>query len=169
MLNEHNYLDYEDALLKAHNMIDEMDFQHSQYTEEELAVIDMNYLYDHLRPIVSANSKEIMPVAKKSEWDVYTGNLSDKEKDIYLFVISEIKYICDGYADVMDMAPNDSGRSYDERLDSCIDYELDQIFNHSSVIKQIGFIAGLPETFLALAAECAIMAVADPGDPRMNR
>ena len=77
--------------------------------------------------------------------------------------------ICDGYADVMDMAPNDSGRSYDERLDSCIDYELDQIFNHSSVIKQIGFIAGLPETFLALAAECAIMAVADPGDPRMNR
>lgn len=46
---------------------------------------------------------------------------------------------------------------------------LEKKNNHISVIKQIGFIAGMPETFLALAAECAIMAVADPGDPRMNR
>ena len=56
-------------------------------------------------------------------------------------------------------APN-----YEGRVDNCIGNHLNDVFSDNWVAQGV-FIAGLPGSFLAIAAECAYLAAFKPQDP----
>lgn len=84
---------------------------------------------------------------------------SNLQNDLLCFV-SQMKYSF-YYLDeiIIYFAPN-----YEERHNNCIGNHLNDISN-DSVVAQVAFVAGLPESFLWIVAECAYMAAFEPNSP----
>ena len=163
MIDNKDFSDYEDGLKKAQLLFYTIGETYPAITEDETQIMDMDYIGNILTTITSAKPIEILSVARDAEMMVIRNIQSSPERDLYLRIISEIKYVMEYSSSVLY-----TNIPYEDRLNNCIEYETDQIFNHSTWIKQAIWIAGIPESFLTLAAECALSAALYPDDPRMS-
>lgn len=84
-----------------------------------------------------------------------------KIKANMLCLISQLKFQI-YYSDLLiQFAPN-----WDERYDNCMYNETNEIFEQGSWIEQAAWIAGLPGTFIVMAADCMYAATYTPEQPR---
>ena len=163
MIDDKDFSDYEDGLNKAQLLLNTIGETYPAITDDEAKIIDMDYIGNIITVITSTKPIEILSVARDAEIMVMQNIQSSSERDLYLRIISEVKYVTEYSSSVLY-----TNIPYEDRLNNCIEYETDQIFNHSTWIKQAMWIAGIPESFLALAAECALAAALYPDDPRMS-
>ena len=127
----------------------------SIYTDADKKFVD-HFMDEYLK---DASLNGIVKASANAEKELFAMNDGVLTSDL-LCLISQIKFTFQ-YLDeiIIYYAPN-----YGERMNNCIGNHLDDVFS-DNVVAQTVFIAGLPETFLAIAAECAYMAAFEPKHP----